>query len=221
MVSAETATFGDTAAIDVGSLLASDPSQRGLPATRPFGRVRVFLPSTWTVQYAIATDRSLQQAQDAATVAGEADDDDPAGLHAGDDPVAERGMQDVVTEPEAGRGPERRHRRHRVRSPPPGAQETSSPPSLPEPRSHVVMRLRNARGPSLSRSVSESGISAMKRLGGTERAVAEYGAGPRRGEIQVSLGARDADVTQRRSLLQPALVKALVSAGRPPPHSRS
>ena len=65
IASAETATFGDTAAMEVGNLLASDPSQRGMPASCPFGRVRVFLPGTWTVQYAMATDRSVQQAEDA------------------------------------------------------------------------------------------------------------------------------------------------------------
>lgn len=66
VVSAETASFGDAAAIEVGSMLASDPSQPGMPANRPFGRVRVFLPGEWTVEYALATDRSLQRATDAA-----------------------------------------------------------------------------------------------------------------------------------------------------------
>ncbi len=66
LTSAETTTFGDTAAVEVGGLLASDPSQRGMPASRPFGRVRIVLPGTWTVQYAMATDRSSQQARDAS-----------------------------------------------------------------------------------------------------------------------------------------------------------
>ena len=75
VASAETASFGDTAAFEVGSMLATDSSQPGRLATRPFGRVRVFLPASWTAEYAVATDRSLQQAADMAAT--------PAGLVAG------------------------------------------------------------------------------------------------------------------------------------------
>ena len=67
VASAETATFGDAAAIEAGSMLVSDLSQHGIPANRPFGRVRVFLPRSWTVEYALATDRSFQRAADAGT----------------------------------------------------------------------------------------------------------------------------------------------------------
>lgn len=66
-ISAETASFGDTAALEVGTMLTVDSSQPGKPANRPFGRVRVFLPGSWTVDYALATDRSLQRASDAVS----------------------------------------------------------------------------------------------------------------------------------------------------------
>lgn len=65
VTSAESATFGDSAAVEVGSMLTATSSQPGSPASRPFGRVRVLLPGAWTVEYAIATDRSLQRAADA------------------------------------------------------------------------------------------------------------------------------------------------------------
>lgn len=69
VASAEMATFGDTAVMEVGSMLVSDASQPGMPASRPFGRVRASLPGTWTVEYAMATDRSLQRAADAGGTA--------------------------------------------------------------------------------------------------------------------------------------------------------
>lgn len=69
VVSAETASFGDTAAMEVGSMLASDISHPGMPVNRPFGRVRVFLPGEWTVEYALATDRNLQRATDVSATA--------------------------------------------------------------------------------------------------------------------------------------------------------
>lgn len=65
VASAEVANFGDMAAVEVGNMLTSDASQSGMPASRPFGRMRVFLPGAWTLEYAMATDRSLQRAVDA------------------------------------------------------------------------------------------------------------------------------------------------------------
>lgn len=70
IASAEVANLGDTATVEIGSMLATDVSQPGMPASRPFGRVRVFVPGAWTLEYAMATDRSLQRAADAGGTVG-------------------------------------------------------------------------------------------------------------------------------------------------------
>ncbi len=62
--SAETATLGDFAEFQVGGVVESDGMRGGL-VSRPFGRLRVHLEGQWSVEYAAATDRSMQDASDA------------------------------------------------------------------------------------------------------------------------------------------------------------
>ena len=62
--SAESVRLGDAVAFEIGGMLVSDRTRPGAMASRPFGRVRAHLGKGWSVGYAGATDRSLQQASD-------------------------------------------------------------------------------------------------------------------------------------------------------------
>ena len=89
-------------------------------------------------------------------VAGEAHDDDPAGLDAGDDAVAEGGVDDVVAEPEA----TARRRRRRAAPPPHDVARGAAPPS--PAAAHGVERREPSRSIELGRDLVEEAARAAR-----------------------------------------------------------
>ena len=65
LASAETIGLGTTVELQAGGALESDQAPRSPFASRPFGRVRLHVARDWSVEYAMATDRSVQRAIDA------------------------------------------------------------------------------------------------------------------------------------------------------------
>ena len=110
-------------------------------------------------------------------VAGEAHDDDPAGLDAGDDALAEGGVDDVVAEPEA--TPDGSARRRRRRGPADDRARTGRSP--PAPR-RAAERAERALAVDAGRAAARPGSgSAAPRL-----ADAEDAAPPRVGQVEVA-----------------------------------
>ena len=95
-----------------------------------------------------------------AALAGEVHDHDAAGLDAGDDALAERGVDDVVADAEHRRPRRRRRRRRRSRRPRRGGRAAAAPPRRRPPRSPTRRRGPRPRGGRRRRRCGRAGRSA-------------------------------------------------------------
>src|SRR5205807_4189486 len=137
--------------------------------------------------------REVRDQLSLGTVLAEADHDDPSGLDPGDDSLPEGGMDHVLAEAVGDR--------RRLIARPRGLRASAG---RPRRRASADPRERRA----LLLAVGEPGGDlAQEPAGGAPAPRAEHVPGPRVGQVQIALRARDADVAEAALFLEAPLVE--------------